>query len=585
MCPTVAVVGSGPAAESVVATLGEYDAQSSSDDVGDGFSVSVERPDSPAFGAAALGVVVGRVGDSVFTTANDVALETGTPWLAVELGGIGGYPVTTAAVAGFDPDGACYDCLVGRVEANVDPSTDPVGALDPSTQRLVGAIAGDAAVTVVDDDLNATVLGHVTELPHAERRLLTLPGCTCGPERDLRVRRESADVTVDEALERAERGLDDRIGIAQQVGEAESFPAPYYLAQLCDTSGFSDATAPRQAAGVATDWNAAFMKALGECYERYAGGVYTTEDATLAPASRLDDYVAPSSFVTPEEPEWDEAMEREWVSATDLSTGESTHVPADLVFHPPRNRDIRPPLTTGLGLGSSSVGALLSGLYEVIERDASMIAWYSSYDPLGLDVDDDGFETLAARAASEGLDVTTLLLTQDVDVPVVAVVVHREEWPKFAVGSAAHLDPQRAARGALEEAVQNWMELRSMGPDGAADAGGAIADYAEMPDAGRAFLDVDQTVPAASVGPDDVPDGEAHLDALVERVTDVGASVYATRTTTPDLETIGFEAVRALVPAAQPLFLGDAFFGERARTVPRQLGFEPMLDRPHHPFP
>jgi ribosomal protein S12 methylthiotransferase accessory factor len=39
------------------------------------------------------------------------------------------------------------------------------------------------------------------------------------------------------------------------------------------------------------------------------------------------------------------------------------------------------------------------------------------------------------------------------------------------------------------------------------------------------------------------------------------------------------------VPAAQPLFTGEPYFGERARTVPEALGFEPRLDRPIHPFP
>jgi len=38
-------------------------------------------------------------------------------------------------------------------------------------------------------------------------------------------------------------------------------------------------------------------------------------------------------------------------------------------------------------------------------------------------------------------------------------------------------------------------------------------------------------------------------------------------------------------PGAQPLFLGDPFFGERARAVPADLGFEFTPDRPHHPFP
>jgi ribosomal protein S12 methylthiotransferase accessory factor len=404
MCPAVAVVGSGPAADAVVATLNQYLERMREVD---GSSISVTRPDAPEFDDVDLGVVVDRVGASVFADANRSAIESGTPWLAVELGGIGGVPVTTAAVTGFDPDGACYDCLADRVAANVDEDTDPVGAVDAEKQYVAGAIAGEAAVSIVREDSDASVLGRVTEIPHAKRRLLPVPGCHCGGDRDLTPRRDDEDVPVDEALGRAERGLDDRVGITTQVGEVESYPAPYYLANLSDTSGFSDATAPRQAAGVAVDWDAAFMKALGESYERYAAGIYRSADARTAPATELDSCVPPSSFVTPEEPSWDPGTETEWVPATNLATDGSTHVPADLVFHPPRNRDIRPPLTTGLGLGSSSVGALLSGLYEVVERDASMIAWYSTYDPLGLAVEDEGFQTLAARAGAEGLDVTT----------------------------------------------------------------------------------------------------------------------------------------------------------------------------------
>ena len=48
---------------------------------------------------------------------------------------------------------------------------------------------------------------------------------------------------------------------------------------------------------------------------------------------------------------------------------------------------------------------------------------------------------------------------------------------------------------------------------------------------------------------------------------------------------MGFEAVRVVIPSAQPLFTGDPYFGERSRRVPESLGFEPDLDREYHPFP
>jgi ribosomal protein S12 methylthiotransferase accessory factor len=87
------------------------------------------------------------------------------------------------------------------------------------------------------------------------------------------------------------------------------------------------------------------------------------------------------------------------------------------------------------------------------------------------------------------------------------------------------------------------------------------------------------------VGPDDPPTGQAELEAVVDATAEAGLHPYAARTTTRDVEELGFEAVRVVVPAAQPLFFEDAYFGERARTVPSQLGFDPRTDRPHHPFP
>ncbi|MFC6730451.1 bacteriocin biosynthesis protein SagD, partial [Natronoarchaeum mannanilyticum] len=85
--------------------------------------------------------------------------------------------------------------------------------------------------------------------------------------------------------------------------------------------------------------------------------------------------------------------------------------------------------------------------------------------------------------------------------------------------------------------------------------------------------------------PDDPPTGTAEVDADVERASDAGLTPYGVRLTPRDLDRIGFEVVRALAPSAQPLFTGDPVFGERARSVPDDLGFEPRLDRRMHPYP
>ncbi|WP_262177930.1 YcaO-like family protein [Haloarcula laminariae] len=565
---TVEVVGNGPAVESLVAALGDSPA-------------SVRRADEPLVTPADLSVVVDQVTSELFGTASDRARELGTTWVAVELGGVGGVPVADASVAGFGPETGCYDCLTERVRANLDEEQAPAGAPGSGTQRFAGAVAGRRIEQALSG--NGPLAGTVVELPHTERQFRPIPGCDCGGARTWTLRGTDPEYDRD-ALARAEGGLDERMGIVSEVGEAESFPAPYYLATVGNTERFSDATAPQQAAGVATDWDTAFMKALGESYERYAAGVYRTETLPRGTPASVADAIEPTAFVRPEEGPVEEALR--WLPATHLDTDAEVDVPAETVLYPPPSRTVRPPVTTGLGLGSTETGALLSGLYEVIERDAAMLAWYSTYDPLEIAVESGEFDTLRRRAQSEGLSVTALLLTQDVDVPVVAVALRGEEWPEFALGSAAGLDPEATATGALEEALQNWLELRGMGREGAADATGAIGHYAGRPSEAASLTDTETAVPLTSIGPERVPDDEAaELSMLVDRVTEAGLDPYATRLTTRDLEGLGFEAVRVLCPSAQPLFFDDAYFGERAERVPDELGFEPRLDRAHHPFP
>jgi len=588
----VLLAGDGPAVEAVAAALSDVDCE-------------VERGDAAAVGDAALGVVVDDAGSSAFAAANDAALGAGGTWLAVELGGVGGRAIADvdAAVSGFGPGTGCFECLESRVAANhppgdgsdSGPGDDGDGGAGgegspraASTARFAGALAGREAASLAAGE-SSTVVGSVFELPHAEREFLPVPGCTCGDAgRDRRVRTGHRDVALDDALAAAERGLDDRVGLVAEVGEAESYPTPYYLARTCDTSAFAAARAAPQSAGVDADWNAAFVKALGEGLERYCAGVYDDEDFETAAPRVVDGGVTPADVVRDADaPAVDPEEPIRWVPGVDLDAGEERYLAAELVQFPPPEERHAASITTGLGLGSAGADALAAALSEVVERDATMLAWYSTFEPLALRVDAERYRTLAKRARSEGLSVTALLVTQDVDVPVVAVAVHREDgdWPRFAVGSDAALDPAAAATDALAEALQNWMELRGMGRSTASAEDGAIGAFADFPRAASAFLDASGPVPAGSVGPDEVPSGEARVDALVDAVVDAGLTPYAARVTTRDVDELGFEAVRVVVPGAQPLFTDAPVFGERARTVPESMGFESRLDRRHHPYP
>ncbi|WP_435092953.1 YcaO-like family protein [Halorubrum sp. N11] len=561
----IGLVGDGPAVDAVSAALGDVD-------------VNVMPVEAGLLDGFDLAVVVDTAGSETFATADELLDR----WLAIEVGGLGGVPLESvdAAVSAFDE--TCYDCLRRRVASGGAEAADaPTGRR--SAVRYAGALAGRRVIRLLAGD---PVADTVVEVPGAERTLLPVPGCGCGNDPDDALPREGEERSLSDAVDRAERAVDPRVGPLSEVGEQESFPVPYYVARVADTTPFSDARAAEFGGGVDAGWDAAFMKALGEGLERYAAGVYREASFTRAPAANVPNPVTPDAFVRPDGAEpYDPDDRLPWATGEHLGSGEVASLPAEFVHFPPPENRYRPAITTGLGLGNSGPHAALSGLYEAIERDATMTSWYSTADPLGIEVEDDGFAELGKRARAESLAVTPLLVTTDVDVPVVAVGVHREgDWPRFAAGSGADLDPAAAARSALAEALQNWTELRSMGPDAAAEQGAAIGRHADFPAETRAFFDPDATVPAASLGEPE-PSGADELAAVVDRVETVGLEPYVARTTTRDLAALGFEAVRVLVPDAQPLFTGDPFFGDRASDVPRSMGFEPDLEKGYHPFP
>ena len=564
----IGVVGDGPAAAAVETALGDVDVNA--------FSVEPSLLDG-----FDLAVVVATVGSPAFAAAN----ERLDRWVAVEVGGVGGVALTDvdAAVTVFED--TCYDCLRTRLASGTTASSatseDPTGSR--SAVRYAGAFAGHTVVRLLT---GADVGDTVREVPGPTRHLLGVPSCSCAETPSSALPRADRSRSVSAAIERAERAVDARIGLLTEVGERESFPVPYYVSRLADTTPFSDGSAAAFAGGAADDWDVAFMKALGEGLERYAAGVYDSSAFTTAPAADVQNPIVPDAFVRPTDaPRYDPTDRLAWTRGEDLATGETRQLPAEFVYFPPPERHYHPPITTGLGLGNSGPEAVLAGLYEVLERDATMTSWYATTEPLGLDVDDSVFDRLRKRARAESLSVSTLLVTGDIDVPVVAAAVHRDgDWPRFAAGSGADLDPTAAARSAVAEALQNWTELRSMGREAADEESAAIGYHADRPPETAAFFDPDTTVDAEGIGEPDL-DGSAALETVVERVRAAGLSPVVARLTTRDVATLGFEAVRVLVPGAQPLFTGEPFFGDRAREVPRSMGYEPALDRPYHPFP
>ncbi len=538
-------------------------------------------------------IVAGPVDSEVFAR---VDRDRDGPWIALELGGVGGRSLAgvPASIAILSSAGPCYTCLRRRVTIHHGTEGESPRLPDSSTISMAGGWAAWRRTQTLAGTGSAAI-GTISEFDGPTRVCLPIPNCACTPYDPSTPETISFDTqSLDQTLDRAERAVDDRLGLITEVGEQASHPAPYYVAQLAETDSISDASAPSFAAGVDLDWNAAFMRAVGEALERYSAAIY---DASSLPQSPPHSSIDLDRF--PIATDGATATGGWWPGRT-ISSAEPVSLPMEVVvFPPPEAADIDP-ITTGLGLDSSLGGAIVRGVLEVIERDAAMLAWYSTFDPVELTVDDQTYRSLRRRVAGEGLAVTSVLVTQDLDVPVVTSVLHRrdasgtpvleipsvspDDWPAFAVGSAADLDPAHAAVRSLSEAIQNWTELAEMGPERAAEEG-PIGDFGTFPRSARSLISTDTEVDASAIAPDPIPKGQEALAYLRDELAASGLDAYVARVTPPDVAELGFEAVRILVPDAQPLVRSGAPFTERARTVPNELGFRPRLDAGPHPYP
>ncbi len=144
-----------------------------------------------------------------------------------------------------------------------------------------------------------------------------------------------------------------------------------------------------------------------------------------------------------------------WVRAerVDKEGHHSIYVPAQLVFLFCNLDEVS--LTnglpsTGLASGNTLEEARLSGLLEVIERDAEKVVPYSRGRCFRLKPDMPAAKEILENAADRGLDIQFLDITAELGIPCYKAFIVGPEG-QILKGSAAHLDGKRALVSALTE--------------------------------------------------------------------------------------------------------------------------------------
>ncbi|MGV9531954.1 YcaO-like family protein [Streptomyces cellulosae] len=358
-------------------------------------------------------------------------------------------------------------------------------------------------------------------------------------------------------------------------------------------------------AAFGTSWEsaeAAQQAAVGEAIERYSGNY--VDPAALVRGSFVSlttrglKALDPASLVLYSEtqhatpgfpfPRFTADSECAWVKGWSHTQNAEIYVPAFLAYvawheHPERVKHDEPlyayPNLAGIAAGPSKDFALMSGLEEVIERDASMVWWHNAKALPEMPAPPELRDLIADKA--DELLPRYVHLDNEFGVPVMACILDSTVNDTVVIGFAARDTPLAAARKALAEAITLQGNAAFMlDPEelAAEIAAGALNGHNLKPhrsdrlylDSYRAdFRDVVDLQCQGQLNLDprareriapwtaDLPHGNwASLPSLpdrsfelyLERIATSGLDVISVDVTTADVRPCGFHVARVLVP-------------------------------------
>ncbi|MFD9795985.1 YcaO-like family protein [Streptomyces sp. NPDC059070] len=391
------------------------------------------------------------------------------------------------------------------------------------------------------------------------------------------------------------------------------------------------------------NFRAARGAAMGEAVERYCGNCVTesleVREASYRELTRAGERALdPERLVLYSDRLYDSPgfpfvrfthdRTTHWVRGHSLTADKPMWVPASLVYvnwYTDQYADVPPTnflYYPGLAAGHTVEHALVSGIEEVIERDASMIWWMNRHPLPAVEPTAELAALWAGRPTELGQRGWLVHVDNEFDVPILAGVVENRFEKLFTMGFGARPDPVEAARKAWGEALTLQDSTRDFDdPDGMFREAVALGwtnvrvkpwrrDRAYLDDYAKDFHDVNDLLcqeqlfldPRAAevVRPwldtpvtrtmDDLPRlPDRGLGTYQQIVEKRGYEIIYVDVTTQDVAKTGFRVVRVLIPGLVPNFpAAFPFLGNRRiQDVPVALGWraEPLAEEDLNYFP
>lgn len=343
----------------------------------------------------------------------------------------------------------------------------------------------------------------------------------------------------------------------------------------------------------------ALIKALGETYERAALHSHSNHKSVNKSFKELKDKNAldPSSF---EENKVFGDSSIVWVKGT-FNNKSSTYIPAQMVFlsYVGKNeKHIRfPQVSTGAAGGFAFENALLSGIYEVIERDAFMNTYLATIAPPRINPYEHGgksFRRILKKIERYKLELYVFDITNNLNIPTfMSILVDRTGFAhSISIGAKSSFNTEKAIMASVSEACTVRIMTHS------ASYKNAHKKVVHSLDDRRDFwfdvsklkyLDFLLNAKIVKRKKMQTANSKDELKTILEILKKNNLRLYHSDISTQQMKKIGYVVLKVIIPELQPLFLDERERKyvniERVRAVAEQFGkrFEAVNPIPH-PF-
>jgi ribosomal protein S12 methylthiotransferase accessory factor len=409
--------------------------------------------------------------------------------------------------------------------------------------------------------------------------------------------------------------IDSRVGIISKIFEkkhANRFNHFYHFcAKVCDVSVFCQQKNFSHSNGIGLNKDRALAKAIGEAIERYCSAIYIKNNLYFSNIKNADfscinclqfPYFEQSALEEHSKFKgFNECSQVYWTSSKNLMDNKEVFVPASLVYLPykydEKEDKIFQNISTGLACHTDLTRAIISGVCEVIERDAFMLFWKNRISPPQIKID-----TLPERIRRffdlykrDHFKINLFYTTTDLEVPSVIVTLrsHSVEHPAFVMAAACKPSLEEAILSAIEElemtrdyVFSKYKRAIKIEISEIKNQEDHLMFWSKHENLNRLdfLFNCGNFISYTSSGDILEKSNDEILKKIIQVFKSLNIDIFWSDITSSDIHDLGLRVVRVIIPKLSPLFFGyknDQYISDRILN----FGVDKIFDYIPHPFP